>query len=383
MQFAFTDEQHQYRDIVSRFCRDRSPSSRVRSQMSSETGFDRELWEQLSTDLGLSGIQVPEAMGGQGFSAVELGIAMEEMGRVNFCGPYFASSVLATSALLNGASEEQQRECLPQLCSGSRIAALALAEPGGSWDPGLIRATAVQSNGQWQIDGCKSYVIDGHIADLFIVAARRPGSEGLDGLSLFLVPVNAPGLSVTALESLDSTRRLARVQFNGVQASLMGVADQAAAGLGRTLDEATVALAAEMVGGAQALLDSAVGYAKTRVQFGRVIGSFQAIKHKCADMLLDIEFARSAAYRAAELAACDADEFTEAASIAKALASDAFMQAATETLQIHGGIGFTWDNDTQIYYKRARSSSVLLGSATEHRDRYVLQLAPRQAGERQ
>lgn len=381
MQFAFTDEQHQYREAVSRFCRERSPPSRVRSQMSSETGFDRELWEQLCTNLGLSGIQVPEAMGGQGFGAVELGIAMEEMGRVNFCGPYFASSVLSTGALLNGATEAQQREYLPQLCSGTRIAALALAEPGGNWDPAVIRATAVHNNGHWQIDGCKSYVLDGHIADLFIVAARRPGSEGLDGISLFLLPADTPGLSVTALESLDGTRRLARVQLRGTQANLLGVSDEAASGLARTLDEASVALAAEMVGGAQALLDSAVAYAKTRVQFGRVIGSFQAIKHKCADMLLDIEFARSAAYRAAELAACDSDELRDAASVAKALASDAFMHAATETLQIHGGIGFTWDNDTQIYYKRARSSSVLLGTATEHRDRYVLQLAARRAGE--
>ncbi|MDP3248845.1 MAG: acyl-CoA dehydrogenase family protein [Polaromonas sp.] len=382
MQFAFTDEQHQYRDIVARFCRDKSPSSRVRAQMASDAGFDRELWKQLCGELGMSGVHVPEALGGQGYGAVELGIAMEEMGRVMFCGPYFSSSVLATYALLNGATPRQQADWLPQLCAGSVIATLALAEPGGSWDPGAVTATAVERNGQWWIDGVKSYVLDGHVADLFIVAARAPGSTGLEGLSLFAVPATASGLSVKALKTLDATRRLSWVQLRGVQASLLGAADAAAAGLLRTLDQAVVALSAEMVGGAQALLDSAVAYAKLRVQFGRVIGSFQAIKHKCADMLLDVEFARSTAYRAAELAASDSEELQEAACIAKALASDAFMQAATDTLQIHGGIGFTWENDTQLYYKRARSSGALLGSAAEHRDRYVLRLAERQAGDR-
>lgn len=381
MQFAFTDEQHQYRDIVARFCRDKSPSSRVRAQMTSDAGFDRELWKQLCGELGMSGVHVPEALGGQGYGAVELGIAMEEMGRVMFCGPYFSSSVLATYALLNGATPRQQADWLPQLCAGSVIATLALAEPGGSWDPGAVTATAVERNGQWWIDGVKSYVLDGHVADLFIVAARAPGSTGLEGLSLFAVPATASGLSVKALKTLDATRRLSWVQLRGVQASLLGAADAAAAGLLRTQDQAVVALSAEMVGGAQALLDSAVAYAKLRVQFGRVIGSFQAIKHKCADMLLDVEFARSAAYRAAELVANDSEELREAACIAKALASDAFMQAATDTLQIHGGIGFTWDNDTQLYYKRARGSGALLGSAAEHRDRYVLRLAARAAGE--
>lgn len=381
MPFAFTDEQHQYRDIVARFCRDKSPSSRVRAQMASESGFDRELWTQLCGELGMSGVHVPEALGGQGYGAVELGIAMEEMGRVMFCGPYFSSSVLATYALLNGATPRQQAEWLPQLCAGSVIATLALAGPGGSWDPGTVTATAVEHKGKWRIDGVKSYVLDGHVADLFIVAARAPGSTGLEGLSLFAVPAAASGLTVKALKTLDATRRLSCVQLRGAQASLLGEAGAAAAGLLRTLDQAVVALSAEMVGGAQALLDSAVAYAKLRVQFGRVIGSFQAIKHRCADMLLDVEFARSAAYRAAELAASGDDELAEAACIAKALASDAFMQTATDTLQIHGGIGFTWDNDTQLYYKRARGSGALLGSAAEHRDRYVLRFAARAAGE--
>lgn len=382
MQFAFTEEQHQYRDIVARFCREQSPSTRVRAQMASEAGFDRELWKQLCGDLGMSGVHVPEALGGHGYGAVELGIASEEMGRVNFCGPYFSSCVLASYALLNGATPRQQAEWLPQLCSGAVIASLALAETGGSWHPGTVTATAVERDGHWRIDGIKSYVLDGHVADLFIVAARRPGSQGLEGLSLFAVPATARGLSAHPLKTIDTTRRLSRVEFNGVQASLLGEAETAAAGLLRTPDQATIALASEMVGGAQALLDSTVAYAKLRVQFGRVIGSFQAIKHRLADLLLELEFARSAAYRACELAAEDPLPLREAAAMAKALASDAFMLAAREAVQLHGGIGFTWEHDTHLYFKRAQGSSVLLGSAAEHRDRYVLSLAARAAGDR-
>ncbi len=351
MQFAFTEEQHQYRDIVARFCREQSPSTRVRAQMASEAGFDRELWKQLCGDLGMSGVHVPEALGGHGYGAVELGIASEEMGRVNFCGPYFSSCVLASYALLNGATPRQQAEWLPQLCSGGVIATLALAEPGGTWNPGAITATSVEQDGHWRIDGIKSYVLDGHVADLFIVAARRPGSQGLEGLSLFAVPAAAGGVSVKALKMIDTTRRLSRVEFKGVQASMLGEAETAADGLQRTLDQSTIALASEMVGGAQALLDSTVAYAKLRVQFGRVIGSFQAIKHRLADLLLELEFARSAAYRACELAAEDPSPLREAASMAKALASDAFMLAARETVQLHGGIGFTWEHDTHLYFK--------------------------------
>lgn len=290
--------------------------------------------------------------------------------------------MLASYALLNGATPRQQAEWLPQLCSGAVIASLALAETGGSWHPGTVTATAVERDGHWRIDGIKSYVLDGHVADLFIVAARRPGSQGLEGLSLFAVPATARGLSAHPLKTIDTTRRLSRVEFNGVQASLLGEAETAAAGLLRTLDQATIALASEMVGGAQALLDSTVAYAKLRVQFGRVIGSFQAIKHRLADLLLELEFARSAAYRACELAAEDPLPLREAAAMAKALASDAFMLAAREAVQLHGGIGFTWEHDTHLYFKRAQGSSVLLGSAAEHRDRYVLSLAARAAGDR-
>ena len=373
IRFAFTDEQRLFRDSVARFCKSQSPSSRVRAQMASETGFDRDLWSALAAELGVTGLHVPEAYGGQGFGPVELGIVLEEMGRVVFCGPYFGSAVLATYAVLDCATPTQCETWLPVLASGASIGALALAEPGpGGWAPTSVAATARRSGGRWRLDGVKTHVLDAHVADLLLVAAREPGSAGDDGVSLFAVRAGAVGVEVDALRTVDATRRACRVRLRDVDAELIGERGTAAATLGRTLDRAAAALASEMVGGAQALLDSAVSYANLRVQFGRLIGSFQAIKHKCADMLLAVELAKSAAYYAAEVAAQeDWRALSEVAALAKALAAETFVQAAADTIQIHGGIGFTWENDTHLYFKRAKVDEVLLGTPSQHRDRFV------------
>ncbi|MFU8815194.1 MAG: acyl-CoA dehydrogenase family protein [Pseudomonadales bacterium] len=380
-QLSFSDEQRQFRDFVARFFREQSPVARARELMLSEAGYDPELWRRLGGELGLTGVHVPEAYGGQGFGAVELGIVLEEMGRVAYCGPYFGSAVLATYALLEGATAAQQERWLPALAAGDTIGSLALAEPGGGWEASALQASARRASGRWRLHGTKSYVLDGRIADLFIVAAREPGSAGSDGLSLFAVQAGAAGFEVEPLQSIDATRRLSRLRLSGVDAELLGEPGAAAPVLRRVLDRAAVALASEMVGGAQALLDSAVSYAKLRVQFGRLIGSFQAIKHRCADMLLAVELAKSAAYGAAEVAAreASADELREAAALAKALAAEAFLQAAADTIQIHGGIGFTWENDTHLYFKRARGSEVLLGTPAEFRDRFVEYVSAREA----
>lgn len=371
MRFGFTDEQAQFRVVVRRFMRDRSPASDVRRQMASVDGYDRAVWQRLTRELGLTGIHVPEQYGGQGFGFVELGIVLEEMGRALFCAPFFATAVLATQALLNGATDAQKRALLPAIAVGERIATLAWVEANGRWDVGGIALTATSADGGYLLDGTKKFVLDGHTADLVIVAARARGTAGEDGVSLFAVDAPCVGLTRRRLETLDATRKQAELVFNNVPARLLGDLGSGAVALSRTLEQAAVALACEMVGGARALLESAVEYAKLRMQFGRPIGSFQAIKHRCADLLLEVELAHSAACYAAAALAEDDPEVPALASLAKACASDAYMRTAAECIQIHGGIGFTWDHDTHLWFKRAKSSEVLLGDACYHRERYL------------
>ena len=368
MRFSFTDEQEQFRAIVQRFLNDKSPTTEVRRLMETTEGFDPAVWRQLSDELGLPAVHIPEAYGGQGFGFVELGIVLEEMGRALLCAPYFSGTVLAANAILNAGTEEQKSMLLPPIASGECIATLAITEPNGRWDASGIELTATPANGAFELQGSKSFVLDGHIADLIVIAARAPGTRGEEGVSLFTLPGDAPGLERRLLDTVDATRKQARLEFNGVRAELLGEQDHAWAALTKTLDQASVALANEIVGGAQQMLDTAVAYAQMRMQFGRQIGSFQAIKHKCADMLLEVELAKSAAYYAADAAAEDDPELPALASLAKSLASETYMRAAAECIQIHGGIGFTWDNDTQLWFKRAKSSEVFLGDPSYHRE---------------
>ena len=368
IQFAFTDEQEQFRAAIRRFLQEKSSPTEVRRLMDTAEGYDPEIWRQLSEQLALPGIHIPEHYGGAGFGMVELCIVTEESGRALLCAPYFSTAVLATNAILNAGTEAQQSRLLPDLASGARLAALAVTEPNGQWDPQAIELVATPVADGFLLDGAKSYVVDGHVADLLVVAGRIPGTAGLDGLALFTVSADASGVDRRLLESMDATRKLARIDFHGAQAQLLGNVNDGAKPLVRTLDQAAIALANEMVGGAQALLDSAVNYTKLRVQFGRTIGSFQAIKHKCADMLLDVELAKSAAYYAAQAAAADDPEWPALACVAKAAASEIYLRIAIECIQIHGGIGFTWDNDTHLWFKRAKSSEVFLGQPYYHRE---------------
>ena len=365
---TFTDEQEQYRATLRRFMTEKSPPTEVRRQMETDEGYDPEVWKQMSDQLGLPGLHIPEQYGGAGFGMVELGIVMEEMGRVLLCAPYFSTSVLAANALMNAGTEAQKARLLPDLASGVRLAALAVTELDGQWDPQTTRVTATPDGDGFRLEGTKSYVVDGHVADLLIVAGRASGTAGREGLALFTLSADAAGVTRSLLPSMDLTRKLARIDFNGVQAQRLGDGEDSVTALERTLDQAAIALANEMVGGAQTLFDSAVDYAKLRVQFGRTIGSFQAIKHKCADMLLDMELAKSAAYYAAQAAAADDPEWPALACLAKAAASDMYLHIAIETIQIYGGIGFTWDNDTHLWFKRAKSSEVFLGEPYYHRE---------------
>jgi alkylation response protein AidB-like acyl-CoA dehydrogenase len=366
--FAFSEEQDQLRDAVRRFLDTKSPSSEVRRLMETTEGYDPAVWNQMANELGLQSIHIPEEYGGQGFTFVELAIVLEEMGRVLLCAPYFSSVVLAADAIMNAGTKEQQADLLPGIASGETIATLAFTEPNGKWDASGIEMVATGSGDSYTLNGTKMFVIDGHTANLVVVAARTEGSSGEDGISFFAVDGDAGGLTRTALSTMDQTRKQARLDFENVSARPIGDAGSAWPALSRTLDQAAVGLANEMVGGAQKVLEMSVEYAKVRVQFGRPIGSFQAIKHKCADMLLEVESGKSAAYYAAWAAAEDNEELPVAASLAKAYCSDAYFHSAAENIQIHGGIGFTWEHDAHLYFKRAKSSEILLGDATYHRE---------------
>jgi alkylation response protein AidB-like acyl-CoA dehydrogenase len=369
MKLAVSAEQRELRDSVRRFLADRAPLSRVRELMETTDGIDRSVWQQAGVQLGLQGIAIPEQYGGAGFTFAEQAIVLEELGAALYGGPYLASAVLAATALLSGSDEAARRELLPGIASGQTVATLAFTEDDGSWEPEAIRLAAARGGpgtgrgDNWVLDGHKSFVLDGHTADLILVVAAA-GS----GLSLFAVDPGAAGLDRRVLPTLDQTRKLARLEFDSVAGRLIGAPGEAAGVLARTLDVAAIALAAEQLGGAQRALDMAVGYAKIRHQFGRPIGSFQAIKHRCADLLLEVESLRSAVGYAAAAVAENSAEVPVVAALAKAYASDVYFHVAAENIQIHGGIGFTWEHDAHLYFKRAKSSELFLGDAAYHRE---------------
>ena len=369
MMLGTTAEQDELRASVRRFLTDRAPLTRVRELMESEDGTDRGVWEQAGTQLGLQGLAVPEAYGGAGFSFAEQAIVLEEFGAALYGGPYLASAVLAATALLASPDEGARRDLLPGIASGEVIATLAFTEDDGSWDPAAISMPAIKNGTGWRLGGHKSFVLDGQSAGLLLVVASTTA-----GLSLFAVDGTAAGLTKTALPALDQTRKLTRLEFSDVPGRLIGSPGDAAAMLDRTLDVAAIALAAEQLGGAQRALDMTVEYAKIRHQFGRPIGSFQAIKHRCADLLLEVESLRSAVSYAATAVAEGAAEVPVIAPLVKAYASETFFHVAAETIQIHGGIGFTWEHDAHLYFKRAKSSELFLGDGNYHRERLATRL---------
>ena len=369
MRLVVTEEQEELREALRRFFADKSPSAEVRRLMGTAEGYDPAVWSQMAEQLGLQGLAIPEEYGGSGFGVRELAIVLEEMGRALVCAPYLSTVVLAATALLAAADEEVKRELLPGIAAGSTLATLAWTE-GEKWDLASIAMTARPNAlhfeehpgepGGWILDGTKTYVLDGHVADLVLVAARTDA-----GLSLFAVDGAATGLTRTALPVVDQTRKLARLDFAAVPARLLRADAETA--LTHTLDVAAVGLAAEQLGGAQRTLEMTVEYAKVRKQFGRPIGSFQAIKHRCADMFVQVESSRSAVLQASAAADEDPAQLPVAAALAKAFCSDAYFHTAGETIQIHGGIGFTWEHDAHLYFKRAKASQELFGPPAHHR----------------
>lgn len=372
MHFAFTEEQEELRSQARGFLAEFSSSEQVRKAMASETGYDPELWGRISAELGWTAVVVPEEYGGLGLSHVELVALMEEMGAALLCAPFLSSVCLAGNALALGGSEAQKREHLPGIADGSTIGTLAYMESNGRPDASGIEALARRDGGDFVLTGSKSFVLDGHTAGLLVVAARRPGSSGEEGISLFVVSSDRSGLERRLLPTMDQTRKQAEVLLKEVRvpaSALMGEEGEGWRILSGTLDLAAVAVAAEQVGGAQRCLDMSVAYAKERVQFGRPIGSFQAIKHKCADMMVEVESARSASYYAGWAASQGTEDLPLAAALAKAFCSDAYFRCAAQSLQIHGGVGFTWEYDVHLYFKRAKSSEILFGSPAYHRER--------------
>ena len=362
-----TDEQRQFRLNVRRFLEENSSTVEVRKSMATSEGFDRRTWQALAELVGVLGLRLPGSFGGIGFGQRELGIVLEEMGRYLYCGPFYGSCVLAAGTLLHCASDEQKSRLLPEISNGSTIGALAIWENNRDcWDLALTKTTAKHvDHSHAAITGSKHLVLDAGICDLLLVTAVHDAQ-----LKLYSVDPSSKTVRIRPLETIDQTRKLFQVDFNKAAGTILCSADISEK-MQRMVDEATIGLANEMIGGAHYLLDAAVEYAKIRMQFGRQIGSFQAIKHKCADLLLEIELAHSGVIKATDAVDKKDSSIARLASLAKAAASDAYMRTAAECIQIHGGIGFTWDNDTHLWFKRAKSSEVFLGNPFFHRERFI------------
>lgn len=349
----FTDEHEELRGVVRSFLQEHSPETAVRCLMQQDHGFDPLVWRQMASQLGLQGLHIPEQFGGSGFGYVELCIVLEEMGAALLCSPFLATTVLGASTLLESGDTTAMSELLPAIAAGESIATLAFDD--------LIETHAAEGRGGYLLTGVKQFVVDGALADLLLVTAKLEGT-----LSLFAVHRGAEGLDARGLPTMDLTRKQATVHLEGTPARLIGVPGAGDEVLRRAKQLMCVALANEAAGASRAVLEQAVAYAGQRFQFGRPIGSFQAIKHKCVDMLVDVECARSAAYAAALTASSDPSSLPLAASMAKIAAGEAFLRAASTNIQVHGGLGFTWEHPAHLYFKRAKSTQLMYGDVAAH-----------------
>ncbi|MFJ4934268.1 acyl-CoA dehydrogenase family protein [Streptomyces pseudovenezuelae] len=363
MDFAFSEEQKELGHTVRAFLVRTSPETETRRLMETPEGFDRALWRRMGTELGLQGLAVPEEYGGAGCGPVEVGVVMEEMGRALLCAPFLSSAVLATTTLLRCADEDARKRLLPGLASGELVGTLALTEDSARWDASGVGLTARESKGSWLLTGHKLFVLDGATAEVVLTVARTG-----DGIGVFCVEGDAPGLTREPLPTMDPTRRQARLDYQDVPATRLRTHGDGWDLVSEVLDRAAVALAAEQVGVASRALDMAVEYAKVRHQFGRPIGSFQALKHLLADVLLEVESARAAAHYALLAAENEDPELPAVANLAKAFCSEACVQATEQNIQLHGGIGFTWEHPAHLYLKRARTAQLLFGDPAYHRE---------------
>lgn len=364
MSVVFSSEQDQLRDNVRRFLSQHMTPADVRRIMNQADGLDRVLWNRMATELGLHGLAVPEEYGGAGFGMLEQLIVFEELGRAVACTPFLGSVGLCANVLLASGDVSAMESMLPGIVDGSVIGALAVTEDDGGWNPQDGKLRAARHGDVHLLNGHKSFVLDGAAADLFLVSARTDA-----GLSLYAVRADAAGLALLNLNTLDLTRKQVRIEFTDAPAQLIGEDGAASPVLERTLDLALVMISAELLGVAQACLDTTVEYASQRSQFGRRIGSFQAVKHRLADMLVAVESARVAVYHAGQAAACSSAEMPAAAAMAKAVASQAANFCSTQAIQLHGGIGFTWEHDAHLRYRRAQSMALFFGNPAQQHGR--------------
>jgi alkylation response protein AidB-like acyl-CoA dehydrogenase len=364
VEFTFTDEQRQLRAAVKKFCAENFDEQTVRRLMESDPPFDAGVWTRLGTELGVLGLSVPEAEGGVGGSLVDQAVAVEELGAALACGPVFGTVFLAIPAVVAASSGPVRDGLLPELVEGRRTAAFAVADRAGAFDPSAVSVTASQTGEEWTLTGTVERVVDGGAADDLLVAA-----DGPDGVALYVIDPVAGGVHRTPLVTLDQTRPQATIRLADAPARVVADPAEAQRVIEHALHVGSALLAVEQVGAAQHLLDLSVEYAKARLQFGRPIGSFQAVKHRLADLLVDLEHARSAAYHAVWALTDGSDDPALAASIAQATASAAFARVATDTIQVHGGIGFTWEHQAHLYFKRATTDAALLGTPEQHRAR--------------
>jgi alkylation response protein AidB-like acyl-CoA dehydrogenase len=358
------------RTAVRDFLSSKADEAAVRAAVGSERGYDDKVWAQIAAELGLPALALPTAYGGDGYGLVELSVVIGEMGRVLLPSPFFSTVVLAATAIVASGDAGAAERLLPGIAAGATTATFTVPNRAGSWEPdaGTLGVHVNGSGAEVVLEGTAPLVVEGGTADVALIVADSPA-----GPTLYEVDMTTAGVSRTTLRGLDLTRRIARVDFRDVPARLVGEPGGAAPVVARVLDVATTALAAEQVGGARACLETATAYAKERMQFGRPIGSFQAVKHKCADMLTRVQVADAAANEAAR--AVDGVPASPdpgvAAAVAHAVCSEAFMAVAAENIQVHGGIGFTWEHSAHLYYRRAKASQLLFGGPAVYYERLL------------
>jgi alkylation response protein AidB-like acyl-CoA dehydrogenase len=372
MDFGFSPEQEMLRASARKLFENECTSAFVRARMEEPAGVTDDFWSKLA-EQGWLGLVYPEEHGGSGLGFVDLTVLMEEMGRVVMPGPFFSTVVLGGLGIREAGSPAQKKEWLPRIAAGKARTTLAWTEPSARLDAAGVTCAARADKSGFVLNGTKLFVLDAHLADALVVVARTAeGKAPEDGVSLLLVPKGTRGMEVKLLPTMDQTRKLCEVSFKDATVpadALMAVKDKGWPALTRVIERATVALCAEMCGGAQRVLDMTTDYAKIRVAFGKPIGTYQGVKHKAADMLVDVENAKSLTYYAAWAVDENAPEAALAASMAKAYVTDAYRKVAGAGIQLHGGIGFTWEHDLHLYFKRAKSSEFTFGDATYHRER--------------
>lgn len=368
MRLTPSEEAEELRAVVRAFL-DKHTDHAV-EESSDEPGWDPSVWHRFAGELGIAGLDVPEEFGGAGAGFREIAVVAEELGRSLTRLPWFSTTVLGAGVLLHTDDDAARAELLPGIVSGGMTATLAYREqPSGEAAGQPLTTTATADGSDWHLDGTKILAVEGATADLLFVTARAP-----EGMRIFAVSADAPGLRRTATRAMDPRRQLARIELVGTPARPVVSAARAGAVLAEVLDRAVAALAAEQLGGAAAALDAAVAHARDRMQFGRPIGSFQAVKHRCADMAVQVEAARSASAWATAAAAEAPDELPLAAATAGLRCGEAYRYVAAENIQVHGGIGFTWEHPAHLHFRRAATSAVLFGGKTEHRERLLAEL---------